>query len=526
MFPSPQELGLPDKFKAWRPNQARVIQDALESKKRVKLQLQRPGAGKSVSYMAVALMLAMKKLRTLILTINKSLQDQLMDDFAEIGLVDIRGKSSYDCQAKMGQSCETGYIAKCPFRGTGICPHSAAKTAASEALFVTSNYSCLMAANHYGQGFGKFDLLILDEGHDAPEQLAKAMQVRISMNEMEMIGHDWPDHRERQDMEAWKYWALVSKKLADSRIADEESGHKGKVSQAQADRFKHLKNLSRKLADLGMSRADNWVCEEWAHGYQFDPIEASRFAERLLLCKIPNIIITSGNIQPRVTTELGIEDDDFEFFEYFERGDTIRSPFYWLKSGLNVRKAVQDWEIAKVLIPLIDRIVEARPGVKGTIHTGNFHIRDLIMRESAYGDNGGRLFMSNYLGGPSTGALLESFKKARAPRWFVSPSIGTGVDLAHDQCRVQIIAKLPFGDKGSLVEQARNERDPTRFMAKMFERLGQQYGRGDRAEDDWQEVFVIDDLISWAMWKFPDLVPMILGVYYRPITDIPPAPKV
>lgn len=525
-FPTPQEIGLPSKFKLWRPNQPRVIMDSIGSKKRVKIQLQEAGDGKTVSYMSVPLL--KPNMRAVICTVNKQLQDQLYYDFNEIGVADLRGRSTYDCVGRPGYNCEIGALAKCPFKGSDVCPADGAKSAAFEADIVSTNYACWTAANHYGQGLGKRDLLILDEAHEAPTQLANAMQVRVTEHDVDTVKVDWPDHRSRKDMESWKHWSMVTQSLADTRLAELDiqmstSGGAKRLKRGELDRLRALKNMSRKLADIAVCKASNWVVEEQNNGYVFDVVDAGQFAERILFNKIPSVIATSGTIQPAIIEDLNIDPDDYDFFTYQSNRNPARSPFYWLKT-LSMNRHVQDWEIVKRIVGRIDEIIEERIDRKGIIHTANKHIRDLIMQHSRFK----KYMVSNQYGQwmhMPTGQLVEDFKRMQAPVWFTSASLGTGVDLIYDQCRVQIVAKLPFGDRGSKVEEAREELDKLRGMKQMFQRLAQQFGRALRAEDDWQELFCLDDLLPWAMWKFADLVPPSITPYYRPITSIPPAPE-
>lgn len=511
-FPTPNEIGLPAKFQAWRPNQPKVIQDVLECDKRAIVQVQRAGAGKTASYMGALKM--MPGTRAAILTVNKQLQTQLMEDFEEIGLADIKGKNAYECQGRPGHSCETGSLSKCPFVGTGICLHSAAKTLVSESDIMSTNYTCWMAANHYGNGFGQFDVLVLDEAHEAAAQVARAMQVKLSEEDLDIVKAEWPDHRSRDDMEAWKHWALVTKHAVAEKLSGLEASLAAKPKRSEVEYLKRVGNLNRKLADIYTAQADNWVVETWNHGYQFDPIEASQYAERLLLRKIPKLMLTSGTIHPRGVEGLGLATADYEFREYYSKINPARTPLYWLPT-LKVTRSVQEWEIKQQIVAQIDRILGARQNVKGVIHTGNFRIRDIIMKHSKYADQ----MITNYGDGPTTGMLVEQFKRMDAPMWFVSPSLGTGVDLPYDACRLQICAKLPFADAGSKVEREREAKDETRGIFNMLQRLAQQFGRGDRADDDWQEFFILDNNISWVWWRHADLLPLSLIPYWRPLGD-------
>lgn len=522
MLPTPKSLGFQSKFANWRPNQPRAIEDALRCKKRFKLQVQRAGAGKSVTCMAIGQLEPNSRL--VYLTPTKALQDQLLEDFEEsLGLVAIKGKTAYDCSVIPGSNCEEGTLAKCLYKGSALCEHWAAKATAGDARLLTTNYSCWMASNKYGQGFGKFDILVLDEAHNAPLELAKAMQVRLSTSEVEeLLKAEWPDHNKRESMADWKHWALVTRKISDMRLqslkAAVESG--GKSSLADVRRFRHMKNLSRKLADIATCNVDKWVCDEWLHGYQFDPIDASEYAERLLFCGIESVILTSGTIMPKTVEMLGLSSADYEFFDYPSAIDVHRSPLYHIPT-IKVSKNSQPWELKK-LVKRIDEIFESRADRKGIIHTVNYRLRDFIMSNSRYS----RYMVSNYAGeSETTSGVIARFKAMKPPAVMVSPSITTGYDFPYEDCRYQIIAKVPFPDNRSKVDRARDRLDSTRGFYLALQTLAQAFGRGDRAEDDFQEVFILDDLVQWLMWRYGKLAPSWLPAYYRVINSVPEAPE-
>ena len=123
-IPSPAELGFPAKFTKWRSGQEEAISLMLDSPERVVSLCAPTGFGKTPVDIAAAIL---SKEPTCIVTSSRSLQDQYMDDFASVGLVDIRGRSNYECQMKHGYSCEDGYSAMCPYRGTVACSCSQAE---------------------------------------------------------------------------------------------------------------------------------------------------------------------------------------------------------------------------------------------------------------------------------------------------------------------------------------------------------------------------------------------------------------
>lgn len=518
LLPSPQELGLPAKYKAWRPNQDVAIVEGLKSKKRVVVQVQRTGSGKTCTIMVQTILSEDK--RCVILTASKGLQDQYADEWQEYGLVDLRGKGSYSCDGITDATCDDGALSKCAFAGSSACSYTAALQAAREARVVVTNYACWIALNKYGQGLGHVDVLMCDEAHNAPAEIAKAMRIQISARECEMMKRDWPDDANRFDMTVWKHWAHVSFLIVENeierlkKVMDKHSRPDSKL----VTEYKHFRNLSRKLADLATCKAENWICDEWTYGYQFDPIQPEDYAERILFRNIERIYMTSGTVRPKTIRMCGFKEEDVDYFDYPSPVAKHRSPFIHIKTGIEVKYGMPEAKKLK-LVQWIDRIIESRLDRKGIIHTANFELRDFIKEHSEWGS-----FMeTNYKdSGETTMDVIHRFKAMLPPAVLISPSVTTGYDFPYDACRYQIIAKLPFPNQTSKIEIARRKLDQNRGAYHMMQSLAQAFGRGDRAEDDYQEVFVLDALMPWAKRRWGKLAPVWLWHYYTESNTIPP----
>ncbi len=183
-IPSPVECGLSEKFSSWRANQEHAIDVMITSPKRV-IGLSAPsGFGKSPAYVAYALL---SDKPTCIVTNSKGLQSQLMQDYACSGLVDIRGRGNYQCALREDYSCAEGYAARCPYKGTVNCPSSQAEMRAGSSKLVVTNYDKWITSSPMRDDnwMGHFEQVVFDEGHDAPDALARAMQFIITPDDIE-----------------------------------------------------------------------------------------------------------------------------------------------------------------------------------------------------------------------------------------------------------------------------------------------------------------------------------------------------
>lgn len=516
-IPSPPQLGFPAKFRSWRPNQAQAIDDVLTSDKPFVGQALHVGSGKSAAYMGVAVI---SKARTMILTSTKGLQTQLLNDFGDLGLVDIRGKSNYECVGLPGHTCEEGSIGKCLYRGGCHCTWGKAKQTALESNLVTTNYACWASTNRYGQGFGKVDLLVMDEAHAAEDALCRAMKITLDRRELrDILRFQWPD--DVTNMECWKDWALVAKRRADLdhqalKMKIDASAH---PSDDQIHKFRKLSNIKRKLSEIAICKPDRWCVEEWngSDGFQFDPIAPEDYAKKVLFRGATKVLLVSGTIRPAVFTALGIDPEEYDFFDYPKNITIARTPLIFVPTVAVDRKTTQ-YGLGK-LVERIDEIIESRADRRGIIHTGNFRIRDFVIQNSRYS----QFMISNYTqDGDVTAEIVKQFKQSKPPTILVTPSVTTGYDFPGAECRYQIIAKLPFPDLfSSKVEREKERLDPSRGITIMWQHLAQAFGRPDRSEDDWAETFILDNHIENMIHKHSKLAPPWLPPYYRKFSEVP-----
>lgn len=487
--PKPSDLKFPEKFTEWRNNQQDFIYTMVRSGTRVVLPCAPTGFGKSPAYVAGAITSGG---RTCFVTRTKGLQDQLMGDFAGVGLVDIRGKANYQCCARPGWTCQDGHAGGCAAKGTVACSYTRAYNRAVTSPLVTTSYKFWVAIHKYGIGMGKFDRVVFDEAHHAPQELADAVQVKLSFNEIQdILGLDFPGGA---DGARWKEWAGGARAVATAACLRMQR----QIDQARADakiswirEYHHLRHLTQKLATVALMRANDWVWEEQEWGWQFDPVRFGRYAERFLLLGVPKIIMVSATVRPKTAYMLGIGNDSLTFRDYPSVWDPRRSPLIHVPT-MRVDYRNPDH---RPLVFRIDQILQNRLNIKGTIHVTSFKYRDEIVCQSEFR----RLLQSHWNGDP-VAAAVERFKTSAAPAFLVSPSISTGYDFMGPLCRLQILTKIPFPPNHSKVAKAREEMDPDLGPYEAAQGIGQAVGRGDRSPEDWCENLILDD--HWRDWFY------------------------
>ncbi|MGH7184516.1 MAG: helicase C-terminal domain-containing protein [Nitrospiraceae bacterium] len=503
---------MPAKFDRWRPTQEEIIRVMITDQKRVSAICGATGSGKTAAYVAGAILSGKP---TCIVTDNRGLQDQVLEDFSSCGLVDIRGRSNYDCGLRPDYTCEDGYAARCPYRGTVMCPASQAEMRAAISPLVSTNYAKWTSARKFGTGMTHFQQVIFDEGHQAPGALESAMQVLISHREIEdNLGLDLLS--DEASMVDWKIWAVTARKLAEEEMIEAAKKLKGDVKPSWVRHYLHMKNLSRRLSVLSTSSPKDWIVDTHDKGFQFDPIRAGRYGEAALLLRIPRIIIISATLRPKTMFMLGLGQQDFSFTEFDSEFDPKRCPTYWIPT-LQINHRVKD------LTPLwnrLDQIMSRRRDRKGIIHTVSYARRDELMGRSRFSDS----MIVNPQGEPST-ETVAAFKRSPPGTTLVSPSVGMGYDFPGLECEWQFICKVPFPDGRSKIQEARRAEDKEYGAYYAMQKLVQALGRGMRSAGDRCENFIVDDNISWFRRNYGHLAPKSFHMFFQISDVVPPPPE-
>lgn len=520
MLPPPTAFGLPDKYQDWRSNQDKAILQIADLEKRFLTQVAPTGSGKSLTYIIASLL---QGKRTLILTGTKGLQTQLMSDFEEIGLTDVRGRNAYPCAyARGGGNCDHGpCIAgfKCPLREMG-CHYFDAVKAATRARLVVTNYAYWMAANEYSEGIGKFDFMVCDEAHDVPDIVAQYLTVSFDKGD-KFIAPFLPGVGSiyQMDLGAWKGWAesvrgKVHKELVVLKDTIKDTGG----TQHSRRRFAKFQAFKKNLDIMRTMNEDNWVFDVGEYSCIFSPMWPAPYCESTLFLKTPTVLFTSASVRPKTMLLLGVDPTECDFTEYphtFPKENRMLIHIKTVRMNYQTPPAgIQEW------LRRIDQIIRGRLDRKGIIHTVSYDRRNKVITNSKYGEH--MITHSTR----TAEATVREFKASSPPLILVSPSMGTGWDFPGLECEYQIIGKLPYPDTTNKIVKARIKADKDYAAYVAMQGLVQTCGRGIRAADDRCENLIIDDSIEqWFMKNFKHFAPDWFSEAYVSRNTIPPPPK-
>jgi Rad3-related DNA helicase len=506
---SPVEFGLPAKFTDWRKSQFDVVNWIVDNPARFIMVCAPTGAGKSLMYMAAAHLSGM---RTVCLTSTKGLQDQLNQDFAEIS-TDIRGMQNYKCDlaeqfgfphyTKVADApCQSG--AHCP-KLSGGCGYFDQYRRAQQADIVVTNYQCWMydALKKGGLKTQKaVDMLVLDEAHDAVEELSSFLSTELERKECLALGVTWPLSGYSQG--EWTDWGQYWSAQLDIRIEDlqervRDGGGVG-AGMSVLHEIRELKALGRKLDKIGTMQ-DDWVIEEVDRSgdsmksVRFDPLWPRRYSEHLFR-GVQKVVMVSATVRPKTAELLGISEGNLAFTEYkssfpVENRPVIHVPTVRMNHKNEADDNVMAWWLRKM-----DLLIGARADRKGVVHTVSYKRARFLLDNSSHAH---RMIVH---GSDNRGEAIDRFKRAGPGMVLVSPSVDTGYDFMGELAEYQIIGKLPFPDTRGAVMKARTQEDKEYGMYLTAQILQQMTGRVCRSETDRGETLVVDDNVAWFVYKY------------------------
>lgn len=465
------------------------------------------GSGKSLIYMAAQQLFSG---RTVILTSTKGLQDQLGTDFGSVGLQDLRGQRNYPCHAlepggdfshlwpshsqPAAPTCEDGPChvgAACPLKEAGCEYYDRIRLAAGRLL--VTNYALWLAQARYGQGLGKVDLLICDEAHQLPDELAGSLTIKIDKWLLAAVGIETSP--QGTSVQEWRDWGRYHGQRLRKRLESLP-----KPSSGQEVKYRRrMKSAEKLLGQLEEMEPGNWVPDHTDQSWVWEVLNPSAYAEQLLYQGAGRVVLLSATLTPKTLHLAGIQ--DATVWECPSRFPVSRRPVWYIPT-VRVDARLKPLE-AGVWIKRIDQIISPRQSVKGLVHTVSYKRRDQILAGSSYM---GHMVTHSQVPG-DVARVVKRFKLLDKAGVLVSPSLTTGWDFPHEQCRYQIICKLPFPDTRSAIMQARCEIDPELLLYLTAQALVQTVGRGMRDAGDWCETFIIDDHWQWFHQKARHLMP-------------------
>ena len=515
---TPREMGLP--YDAWLQDQREMVEWAVRSDKR--FVILNAGLGRGKSLVAVALALVLQGKRVAILTTTKALEDQYAREFADAGLVIMKGRNEFTCNLEPPLTadvapCVDGF--KCPLKPEGSCDYFRQKAVTTAARIYITNMAYFMSVYNYSDGLGPVDVLVVDEADLSEGWLLWMAGIKITYATFKRVLPDVPVPRTK-NVGVWMEWAerwyktaaLVHSRLeADMKEASND-GREANVPRQLRNRYRQAGAVLNVLTQLRkIQDASKWVVEgvdqaehseDQRTSVELKPIWAGEFGEPLLWrYGKEKVVLMSGTIPnpARFTKLVGILDGQWEYREYGCVFPVENRPFYYIPTvKVHHNMSASDLD---ALVSRVDHIIGQRLDRKGIIHTGSYWMAQEVYGRSMWGGQEG--IMVQHRPGKVEDAL-EGYLKADIPRVLVSPALGRGISLSGSACSYIIHIRVPWPSMETEQMKARMKEDKTYAALVAAVSVEQGAFRAIRSPTDVAENFILDEVWRWFRVAYRD----------------------
>lgn len=501
-------------FRKPRDEQRQAIEFALnsflEGKKNVIIQAP-TGVGKSGIAVTVAkaldtLINSDEKVGSYVLTTQKVLQDQYIEDFARCGVASIKSASSYTCGRRPDQSCgETRRLLKVLRENCGKdiigckheCVYLEAKTAFLNSRVSVTNFSYFLAETMYAKALTPRTLLVCDECHNIEASLGSFIEIVFSHRfAKHVLKINMPSRDEMLTVVEWiknEYKPALVAHIAGfvKEIAEltEKNEDVHKLARRYEELDKHICKVNRFIDEFDPS---NWVMNTVVPEkptelpkYEFKPVDVSTFSQERLFRFGDYVLLMSATVLDKDTfcNSIGLDPQETAYLELSSPFDPKNRPVHYFPIGSMSRKSIN------VTLPLaaqaVKTIIDQHKNEKGIVHCTTFQIAKFI-KENVRSDR----FLIHT--SEDREAVLERHKKGKKPTILLSPSMTEGIDLVGDQSRFQILMKVPFPYLGDEVTRKRMEKNRKWYNLVTARTIIQSLGRSVRNERDHAVSYIID----------------------------------
>lgn len=427
---------------------------------------------------------------------TKTLQNQFEEDFPYASV--IKGRSNYrtlnfpNAEWIATDLCEqTAPLDKCKYctPGEEVCPYKVARDNAERSPLAVANVAYLLAeGNSHHTRFAGRRLVVVDEADSLEEELMRYIEITISPRMQKLLGLTPPDKKTVAD--AWQPWV---EEVAVPKVRLKLSQMRGVTDPKDI----RLRNTLNRLLDKleAVSLDDTWVYTGYDQDQiTFKPIMVDTMAQEYLWHLGRQWVLMSATIisAQQMAEDLGLEDDEWAIVEVPSTFPPDNRPIYvepvanmtakeqdtaWPKAAERVRQIV-DWHDERILV-----------------HTVSYKLAEYLVDKV-----GSRAI--TYRSASEREQALDRFRQS--PNGvLIAPSFERGIDLPYDQCRVVVVAKIPFpylGDK-QVSKRLYSRGGQGWYAMQTVRALVQMTGRAMRHADDECEIYIIDRQFVSNIWK-------------------------
>lgn len=469
------------------------------------------GTGKSA--IAVALMRTMGD-SSYLQTLTEQLQDQYIGDFAEHGLVSLKGRGKFKCKNLTDGTCADGKHAFTGKHACQGCPYKVARKAAFEAEHMVANYHSFLfnVAMNKGEDEGPpptRPLLVVDEAHSMEAFLLDNMSVTVRLSKLSVQLPPPPENTDSAEpyfdyisedvLPALKKVALT---LKDSRAKEENAQFCGKLQMVLDSR-----DEVQWIPERGVIYPSKALDRSW---FTLKPLNVAQWGS-LLWGLGDRQLFMSGTILSgyQFCASVGLNPDEGDHIEMDSPFPAANRPI-WV-GNLDMSKKARfanettktggSWEAAA---KMTDNLMTSHATVKGLLLCpSNEMLKYLHSKMSR--TNAGRLIFAT---GEDRTNQYNRHLNAKTPTVLAASGYWEGANLADDASRFQIIPQLPRPMfQGQVAARVGKPNGNEWYRWQTMMKFGQGSGRSVRSDTDEAVTYVFDKELRAELKKSDCMIP-------------------
>lgn len=477
------------------------------------------GSGKS----AMAVSLGLFNQPGFLLTSQKILQEQYIQDYGSDNICVMKGRNNYTCHFWRGDaSCAEGVCQSgkpCEYRGT--CEYNIAKRQAIQSKLALMNYSYYLNAMEYTDNFPSREILICDEAHNIESECMKFVEFSFSTLNLSKLGvtSKIPQYKTLDQYVVWVESILekvqvMARKLSSMintyEVNDNDPMSQDRLSKMQKEYDSLMTQQEKAMKFLTSYKSTEWIFDIVKSeklnrtAVHFKPLTIAYFANPLIFQYANKSLLMSATILDKTNfcRTLGIEQDAAKFMRLPSTFDPEIRPVIITNTG-SMGKGAIDGTLPKIAAD-VERMLKHHPDEKGLIHTHTYKIANFL-RDNVDPELAERFIFHS---SEDRQQMLIRFIKSKEPKVLVTPSMTEGIDLKDDLARFVVIVKIPYLFLGDKQVKRRMEMDEEWYRWRAALSLVQAAGRGVRHTDDYCVIYIMDSGIRYFFKKnrkfFPD----------------------
>lgn len=459
-----------------------------------------------------------------ILTPQKILQKQYEDSFEKKLLGSLYGKTNYKCHNK-STNCDIGSAVK---PQCVDCPYKSAFNKAIGSPNVVLNYKLALLLFKYVSSvktFKKRKLMVFDECHTLEHHLTDFNAIQIGDRRCKQFSLKFPEPKTARIAFDWindKYKkAVLDAKIKLSKQYEEidtRSNFGEKLSSDDIDIINRYKDVITHADELNEFLSigfdvieDRYVFVPEKTNFKFKEIYGKHIFKDFVYGMADRFLFMSSTILDKdaFCQDLGLDPKEAAFISMDSEFDQDNRPILFMPKA----KMTFGWDSPekqndrKAMLSSIDTILSHHKTDNGIIHTGSFQIAQWLVSNLPK-NIPHRIMHHNPDSGMSRDEVIDEFSQdTDEPKLLISPSITEGLDLKYDKGRFAIIAKIPYPYLGDAWVKRRMELSKAWYNRQAAIGVIQGGGRVVRANDDWGNVYILDESFANLLKMMKDKLP-------------------